>query len=122
MTRRSRGRTQYHAGLAAEDRIALEYERRGISVARRRWRGQGGEIDIIARDGAALIFVEVKKSRDFHRAAERLRPHQMARLCQSAEEFMAGEPHGLMTEMRFDVALVNAQGQHEIIENAFGAA
>ena len=46
----------------------------------------------------------------------------MARLCQSAEEFLAGEPRGLLTEMRFDVALVDGQGRHMILENAFGAA
>ncbi|MGR3805381.1 YraN family protein [Marinibacterium profundimaris] len=117
----ARGRSEYHAGLAAEERIAQDYERRGIPVARRRWRGQGGEIDLIARDGEALIFIEVKKSRDFDRAAERLGRRQMARLCQTAEEFLAGEPRGLLTEMRFDVALVDAQGRHMILENAFGA-
>ena len=122
MNRRARGRTDHLAGLAAEERIAQDYERRGFPVAGRRWRGQGGEIDLIARDGDALIFIEVKKSRDFDRAAERLGPRQMARLCQSAEEFLAGEPRGLLTEMRFDVALVDGQGRHMILENAFGAA
>ncbi|MBB93512.1 MAG: hypothetical protein CML68_02755 [Rhodobacteraceae bacterium] len=121
MTRRIRGRTEYHAGLAAEDSIARDYERRGFPVARRRWRGRGGEIDLIARDGEGLIFIEVKKSRDFATAAQRLGARQMARLCQSAEEFVAGEPRGLLTEMRFDVALVDAQGRHQIVENAFGA-
>ncbi|WP_428926701.1 YraN family protein [Marinibacterium sp. SX1] len=122
MDRRSRGRIEYHAGLSAEDSIARDYERRGFPVARRRWRGKGGEIDLIARDGDALIFIEVKKSRDFDTAAQRLGPRQMARLCQSAEEFLGGEPRGLLTEMRFDVALVDAQGRHKIVENAFGAA
>ncbi len=120
-TRRMQGRTEYHAGLAAEERIAQDYERRGFAVERRRWRGAGGEIDLIVRDGDAVIFIEVKKSRDFARAAERLSPRQMARLCQSAEEFLAGEPRGLLTDMRFDVALVDGQGRHHILENAFGA-
>tara|TARA_R110002020_G_scaffold47781_4_gene136444 strand:- start:1658 stop:1984 length:327 start_codon:yes stop_codon:yes gene_type:complete len=106
--------------LAAEACIAQDYERRGLTVARRRWRGKAGEIDLIARDGDGLVFIEVKKSRSFARAAERLGPRQMARLCGAAEEFMAGEPMGLLTEMRFDVALVDGQGQFRIIENAFG--
>jgi len=118
--RAERGAREYRAGLAAEARIAQDYERRGLTVARRRWRGQAGEIDLIARDGDSLIFIEVKKSRSFARAAERLGPRQMARLCGAAEEFMAGEPAGLLTEMRFDVALVDGQGQFRIIENAFG--
>ncbi|MGV6850257.1 MAG: YraN family protein [Marinibacterium sp.] len=116
------GQRAYHAGLAAEDQIARHYEGRGLSVAHRRWRGQGGEIDLVARDGAALIFVEVKKARDFPCAALRLSGRQMQRLCSAAEEYLAGEPKGLLTEMRFDVALVDGQGRFEIVENAFGAA
>ena len=68
--KRQRGRMAYHAGIAAENRIAQDYERRGFAIARRRWRGRAGEIDLILRDGAALIFVEVKQSRSFARAAE----------------------------------------------------
>ncbi|MFG6565791.1 YraN family protein [Sulfitobacter sp. 1A13421] len=110
----------YHAGIAAENRIAQDYERRGFAIARRRWRGRAGEIDLILRDGAALIFVEVKQSRSFARAAESLSARQMQRIYRSAEEFLAGEPAGSLTEVRFDVALVDGQGGTEIIENAFG--
>ncbi|MEM5543819.1 YraN family protein [Sulfitobacter sp. AS92] len=110
----------YHAGIAAENRIAQDYERRGFAIARRRWRGRAGEIDLILRDGAALIFVEVKQSRSFARAAESLSSRQMQRIYRSAEEFLAGEPAGSLTEVRFDVALVDGQGATEIIENAFG--
>lgn len=76
-TRQRTGRIGYHAGEAAEKRIALDYERRGFTVARRRWRGKSGEVDLIVRDGTGLIFVEVKKSRSFARAAERLSARQM---------------------------------------------
>lgn len=120
MTRHFRGKTSYHAGLAAEDRISTDYERRGIAVARRRWRGQNGEIDLIARDGTGLVFIEVKQSRSFDQAAAHVTPRQMQRIYASAEEFLAGEPNGSLTEVRFDVALVNGQGDIRIIENAFG--
>lgn len=118
--RQRRGRTGYLAGEAAEMCVAIDYERRGFAVAKRRWRGKSGEVDLIVRDGKALIFVEVKKSRSFARAAERLSVRQMQRICASAEEFLASEPDGLLTEMRFDVALVDDKGQTKIIENAFG--
>ena len=118
--KRLRGQMAYQAGMAAENRIAQDYERRGFAVARRRWRGRSGEIDLILRDGDGLIFVEVKQSRDFARAAESLSHRQMQRIARSAEEFLAGEPAGSLTEVRFDVALVNGQGATEIIENAFG--
>lgn len=118
--RHLRGQVAYHAGVAAENRIAQDYERRGFAVARRRWRGQGGEIDLIVQDGSALIFVEVKKSRSLGRAAESLSARQMQRICHSAEEYLGTQPGGSLTEVRFDVALVGAQGETRIIENAFG--
>jgi len=114
------GANAYHAGLSAEEAVARDYQRRGFTVAAQRWRGKGGEIDLILRDDAGLVFVEVKKSRDFARAAQRITQRQMQRICLSAEEFIAREPRGSLTPMRFDVALVDQMGQVEIIENAFG--
>lgn len=113
------GITSYQAGFAAEDIVARDYMRRGQSLAGRRWRGKGGEIDLIMRDAGQVIFVEVKKSRDFDRAAQRLSRRQMDRLCNAAMEFVAGEAKGQLTDMRFDLAMVNSVGAVQIIENAF---
>lgn len=118
--RQHRGRTSFHAGIAAELQIAQDYERRGFSIARRRWRGAGGEIDLIVRNGTGFIFVEVKQSGSFARAAESLSARQMQRIYASAEEFLGTEPLGCLTEVRFDVALVDGVGDLQIIENAFG--
>jgi len=118
--RHHRGKAAFHAGVAAENRIAQDYERRGFSVARKRWRGKGGEIDLVIRDGADLIFVEVKQSRDFARAAQSLSARQMQRIYASAEEYLGQEPNGSLTNVRFDVALVDGSGATQIIENAFG--
>ncbi len=121
-TRVRRGQVSYHAGRAAEDIVARDYMRRAGTIAHRRWRGSAGEVDLIAREGDRVVFIEVKKSRSFAMAAERLTPRQMARICNAAEEFVAGEPRGQMTEMRFDLALVDGIGAVHIIENAFGHA
>jgi len=119
--RHDRGLRAHLTGEAAEARIAQDYERRGFTIVRRRWRGKGGEIDLIARLGDAVIFIEVKSARDFARAADHLGAGQMARLYQAANEFLGGEPAGLLTEARFDVALVDGQGAFQIVENAFAA-
>ncbi|WP_375257361.1 YraN family protein [Citreimonas sp.] len=116
--RRARGTTGYHAGLAAEDAAVRDYERRGMPVLARRWRGRAGEIDLIARDGDTIVFVEVKTSRDFDRALSHLGPRQIARLCAAAEEYAGAHAAGTLTEMRFDVALVDGQGAVRVIENA----
>ncbi len=114
------GSVSYHAGLSAEDQVAADYARRGHGTRGHRWRGSAGEIDLIAEDGDGLIFVEVKKSTDFARAAERLSRRQMQRIYASAAEYLGQMPRGQMTDVRFDVALVDASGAIEIIENAFG--
>jgi putative endonuclease len=117
--RQDEGRTGHHAGAAAEDCVAEAYARRGYPILQRRWRGRGGEIDLIARDGDGLVFVEVKKSRSFARAAERLSQRQVMRLWAAAEEFLGSQPRGALTDVRFDVALVDGRGALRVIENAF---
>ncbi|WP_424832426.1 YraN family protein [Ruegeria sp.] len=123
MTSRSvRGSVSFHAGQAAEMHVAADYQRRGFSIAHRRWRGAGGEIDLIARDANGLVFIEVKKSTSFDQAAARISRRQMDRICASAAKFLEQEPEGQLTNVRFDAALVDATGAVQIIENAFGQA
>ena len=105
------GRTNYEAGCAAEGAVARRYEQAGHRIADRRWRGHGAEIDLIAEDGDGFIFVEVKKSVSFARAAERLHIEQSP---------LSRSPLGQLANVRFDVALVDGSGQIEIVENAFG--
>ncbi|MBP9950428.1 MAG: YraN family protein [Cypionkella sp.] len=115
------GARSYHAGVAAEDSVARFYDRSGRAVCARRWRGAAGEIDLIARQGAEVIFIEVKQSATHAEAAEHLTRRQMDRIYGAASEFLAGEPGGQLTDVRFDVALVDAAGRIEILENAFAA-
>jgi len=114
--------TNYHAGRVAEDSVSQAYSRQGKTFAAARWRGKGGEIDLIYRDGDAVIFVEVKKSKTHARAAEMVKQRQIQRIFNAASEFVANEPNGQLTEMRFDVALVDSTGAVEVLENALMAA
>ncbi len=90
-----------------------------MQIAARRWRGPGGEIDLIARDGARLVFIEVKRAKTHAIAAERLSARQFGRITASASAFLADEPGGQDTEVAFDVALVDGSGRIQIVENAF---
>ncbi len=112
------GLVNYLAGHAAEDAVAADYARRGHAIVARCWRGTRGEIDLVAQDGDGFIFIEVKKSRYFARAAQHLTAAQVRRIYGAAEEFVADKPKGQLTDMRFDVALVDGHGQMQIIENA----
>jgi putative endonuclease len=113
------GSVAYHSGVAAENSVARHYADRNHEIAARRWRGRAGEIDLITREGDTVVFVEVKKARDFATAALRLGRRQMDRICASASEFLEGEPKGLLTDMRFDLAMVDRAGVVQVIENAF---
>lgn len=119
--RRQRGYSNWRQGLDAEIRVEGAYRRKGSQALARRWRGSGGEIDLILQDGPTIVFVEVKRSRSFEDAALRLGPHQVTRLVQTAEEYLECEPHGTLSNCRFDVALVDEAGRCRVIENALAA-
>ncbi|WP_432639050.1 YraN family protein [Albidovulum sp.] len=104
----------------AEEQVEAVYLRSGLTVAARRWRGAAGEIDLILRDGAQLVFVEVKRAETHAIAADRVSDRQRQRILAAASEFVATEPGGQDSEMRFDVALVDGQGRIEIVGNALG--
>ena len=116
--RRARGATAWHSGMAAEAAVARHCERLGRPVLERRWRGRGGEIDLVARDGATTVFIEVKSGPDHATAAKRVSRRQVARLRDAASDYMDTLPDGSLSDVRFDVALVDAAGRISVIENA----
>jgi putative endonuclease len=112
------GQMAHHGGVSAELSVERHYARRGHVLLARRWRGSSGEIDLVFRSDAGFVFVEVKKSRSFAMAARRVSDAQKRRILAAASEFVAGEPEGQLSPMRFDVALCDATGAIEILENA----
>lgn len=118
--RSHRGNRAHRAGEVAEEIVARHYENRGFTVIERRWRGAGGEIDLILRGPEGLVFVEVKHSATSAAAALRITPRQVERIYASAGQYLEREPQGQLTPMRFDAALVDGSGAVEILENAFG--
>ncbi|KFI34127.1 hypothetical protein CG51_04510 [Haematobacter missouriensis] len=115
------GATRYHSGLAAEASVLRHYVRLGAHCLAERWRGRAGEIDLIFQQGEDVIFVEVKRAATIARAAERLAPRQSMRLLRAAEEYLSQLPAGLSSPSRFDVALVDATGRVETLQNALMA-
>lgn len=112
------GSVSYHTGLAAEGIVEARYAASGHALRARRWRGQGGEIDLILERGGETVFVEVKKARSIASAATRLSQRQMRRILDAAAEYAAGLADGLGSAMRFDLACVDSLGRVEVIENA----
>ena len=116
----ARGVAAHASGHAAERRVAERYAERGCTILERCWRSPAGEVDLILRDGEAVVFVEVKKSETHDIAAQRISRRQMDRICQAALLYTDCLPTGGLTELRFDAALVDAGGRVQIVENAFG--
>jgi len=112
-------------GKSGEDLACRELERRGYAIVARRFRVRSGELDIIARDGAVLVFVEVKtrSGRRFGEAAEAVTFTKQRRIAQLAREYLLR--HRVSDcPCRFDVVSVTVGADApavEIIQNAFDA-
>lgn len=119
--RRLRGSLSYHAGRAAEGAVAQDYARRGQPITAERWRCAWGEIDLIARNGDEIVFIEVKQSRSHDEALSHVTQRQVDRIAAAAAVFLDGEPRGSLTPVRFDVALVDGQGRVKVMENFLAA-
>ncbi|MDP2319728.1 MAG: YraN family protein [Acidobacteriota bacterium] len=99
-------------GLEGEALAAAELERLGYQILDRRYRSRFGEIDLIAKDGPTVVFVEVKTKTDsrFGDPAEMVTTQKQRRLVSMAEEYVSG--HQLhATPCRFDVVAVDASIQ-----------
>ena len=111
------GQMSYHAGAAAEDIVARLYETQGFVAAKRRWRSDAGEIDLIVTKDRQAVFVEVKKSDNFAKAAQRVSNRQLRRILASAEIYLTQCSDHQVWDARVDVALVDQTGAVEVLEN-----
>jgi putative endonuclease len=70
-------------------------------------RGTGtGEVDIIARRGDVVAFVEVKLRPSLDQAAAAISPRQQRRIANAARAFLSGRPDLASCTFRFDAVLV----------------
>lgn len=118
-SRRERGQRAYLSGAAAEAAVAAQYARAGAHLRDLRWRGQGGEIDLIFEDRGQIVFCEVKCAATHDAAMSRLRPAQVSRIMAAASEYMGSLPLGQLSEVRFDLATVAGNGEVRIVQSAF---
>lgn len=93
------------------EQVAVQHlEAAGLSILDRNWRCRDGELDVVARDGADLVFVEVKtrSSVTFGWPAEAVDRVKIARIRRLALHWLAAhrEQHRFWTAVRFDVVSV----------------
>jgi putative endonuclease len=112
-------------GKWGEELACAELVRRGYAVLARRYRTRVGEIDIVARDGQTVVFVEVKAraGRQFGGGAAAITGWKQRRLAQMAVDFLARA--GLTTSpCRFDVVVIEVDPDEvrvDVFVNAFSA-
>ena len=110
-------------GDAAEQAAARFLKKQGLPLIEHNYRCRFGEIDLIARDGPMLIFVEVRcrQSKRFGSAAESVNWRKQQRLIAAASHYLA-TVQGAELRCRFDVIEASAcNGGFDInwLQNAF---
>ncbi len=99
-------RKAYRMGHAAEWRAVWRLRLGGYTILMRRYKTRLGEIDIVARRGNVLAFVEVKARADFDDAAYAVTPRQQQRIIAAAQAWLMHNPDHERFDLRFDAILV----------------
>ena len=90
--------------------LALAYlEQHGLTLVARNFRCKIGEIDLIMRDGASTVFVEVRhrRSGSFGGARASITRAKMRRIANSAQVFMKQQHMSFESPIRFDVVTID---------------
>jgi putative endonuclease len=105
--------------VAAEQLAAHYLEARGLSVLERNLRCKVGELDLVCKEGAVLVIVEVRQRvrADFGGAAGSVTWRKQRKIIRAARYFFQRRPHWHAHRMRFDVLALEGlpDGAHRIV-------
>jgi putative endonuclease len=109
-------------GGAAEDRALRLLLAAGLALVGRNFRCRVGEIDLIMRDGPALVFVEVRYRADGRHgsAAETVSVPKQRRFAAAARRYLQQHPAAARGPCRFDVVAMTGE-RIEWLKGAFAA-
>ena len=111
------------AGAAAEQTACAHLVAHGCTIVARNVRYKEGELDIVALDGGALVFVEVRMRRDarFGGAAASVDHFKQRKLARAARHYLLATygARGRVPPCRFDVIDADADGVRDWIRDAF---
>lgn len=99
----TRSKTAHENGLLAEAVAAWILRLQGYRILARRYKTPVGEVDIIARRGRTLVFVEVKVRAALADALQSVSPQAQARITRAAQHFLITGGQGVDVILRFDV-------------------
>jgi len=104
--RARRRRAAYRRGHAGERLAALRLMLTGYRILARRYRTKVGEIDLIARRGKVVAFIEVKRRHALAAGLEAVTPQARLRIRRAAEAYIMRNPALAERVLRFDVMVV----------------
>jgi putative endonuclease len=107
-------------GSEQEQKAAAYLIRNGYHILSRNFRCKTGEIDLIARDGAYLCFIEVKYRSGTSKGypAESINRNKIRRITKTAQYYMLLHQIPQDTPCRFDVVII-LETEIALIKNAF---
>lgn len=102
------------SGATAENAACHHLKQQGLKIVERNYRTQRGEIDIIARDGGILVFVEVRLRSNlrFGSAAHSIDARKQARLISAAQHYLLKTSLTDAQPCRFDAICMNTVATH----------
>lgn len=100
---RKERRARYKRGWIAEWVAACWLMLKGYSILEWRFRSKAGEIDLIAKRGRLIAFVEVKARRNFDDGLLAVSYHQQQRILQASDLWMQKHEIFRDCELSFDV-------------------
>ncbi|MDR3277127.1 MAG: YraN family protein [Treponema sp.] len=120
-TRAGKPSERFRAGRAGEDEAVAWLEQAGLAIIARNFRSRIGEVDIIAREGETIVFVEVKRWSAFGAEAldQGIDGRKQRRIIETAKYFLAAHREYNSMAVRFDVIFIN-HGALSHIPSAFG--
>jgi putative endonuclease len=97
-------------GRGAEDRALALLESHGLTLLARNHRCRGGEIDLVMRDGATLVLVEVRSrsSTAYGGAAASVGARKQRRCIAAARHLLRTRPELARMPARFDVVAIDS--------------
>lgn len=112
-------KTGYQTGIEAENMAAAYLMFKGYRILEKRFKTPAGEIDLIAKRGNTLVFVEVKKRKTEADAAEAINAKNQARVRDAALLYLQKHPEYNNLDMRFDALIFSGTPWPRHEENAF---
>jgi putative endonuclease len=121
-SRRRTGQRKDDPGKSYERLAATYFEQNGFEILERNWKAGRREIDLIARKGNLIAFVEVKSasSKKYGHPVERVDDRKVANLTKAAQQYLIDNKIE-NCDLRFDVVTF-VSGQLEHFPDAFSSA